>query len=75
MISFTAYANKKFDILARHGCIVSRESVCDAVESVVNAEATEQSLFFAQKNGVRAVFRKEAGIIRVVTFYPMASDE
>lgn len=75
MISFTAYANKKFDVLMRHGCAISREDVCDAIGSAGSAPVTEKSLFFAQKNGVRVAFRKETGVIRVITFYPLKSDE
>lgn len=74
MISFTAYANKKFDMLARHGCVISRESVVDTVESMLNAEADTDSLFFAEKNDIRVACKKEAGIVRVITFYPLLSD-
>lgn len=69
MISFTAYANKKFDMLMRHGYVISREDVCDAIRGAEGVTATEKSLFFAQKNGVRVAFRKETGVIRVITFY------
>lgn len=80
MILFTAYANKKFDILKRHGCVITRESVCDAVESSLCTEAAGQPLFFAEKNNeqgyaVRVAYRKEAGVARVITFYPVFRNE
>lgn len=72
MISFTAYANKKFDVLARHGYSISRECVIDAA---AGAEAAEHPLFFAQKNNIRVVSRRESGIVRVITFYPVSSND
>ena len=80
MILFTAYANKKFDILKRHGCVITRESVCDAVGSVLGEEATGQTLFFAEKKtdqgyAVRVAYRTEAGVARVITFYPVSRND
>lgn len=79
-ISFTIYANKKFDILRRHGCIITREDVRDAVNNAIGTEVVGQSLFFAEKNidqgcAVRVAYRAEAGVARVITFYPILHND
>lgn len=80
MVSFTAYANKKFDTLRRHGCVISRAVVEEAVRSATGGEPRDRTFFFAQKadeNGqeVRVAYRKEAGVLRIITFYPAARNE
>lgn len=79
-IVFTAYANKKFDILQRHGCVITREDVRDAVSGAIVTEAAGQPLFFAQKKceggrAVRVAYRKEEGVVRVITFYPVSCND
>lgn len=79
-IVFTTYANKKFDILQRHGCVIAREDVREAVSDAIGTEATGQPLFFAQKKfksgrAVRVAYRTEAGVARVITFYPVSCND
>ncbi|MEK7487771.1 MAG: hypothetical protein AAB598_00400 [Patescibacteria group bacterium] len=76
MIYFTAYAQKKFLILERHGVLFSREAVVSAVESPDAADDTKKPLVFARKklNDSRmlcVVYKKEAELKKIITFYPL----
>lgn len=75
MIFFTAYANKKFSVLERHGILFAREEVASAVGSPDAIDGTKKPLVFARKklnNGrtLCVVYKKEEELQKIITFYP-----
>lgn len=75
MVSFTKYANEKFDILRRHGFVVERASVAQVLELPDSVDTSRTPLLFAQRkldtrHMLRVVFKQEGDIARVITFYP-----
>lgn len=76
MIFFTAYANKKFLVLRRHGVVVEREEIVSAAGFPDTADDTKKPLIFARKklHGGRAVcvvYKKEGELQKIITFYPL----
>ena len=75
VVYFTKYANDKFDILKRHGFVVSKSQVEDALKNPDAIDESRAPLYFAQKSldkkrVLKVVYKKEAGAIKVITFYP-----
>ena len=75
MIYFTAYANKKFLVLARHSVVFSREEVTFAAGSPDAVDDTKKPLIFARKKlhdnrTVCVVYKNEGGLQKIITFYP-----
>jgi hypothetical protein len=66
---FTSYANHKFDILNKHKVFITKEMVEETIAAPDNI-AKKGKYFFASRDGVRAVYKKEDGAIKVITFYP-----
>ncbi|MBI5912887.1 hypothetical protein HY839_00395 [Candidatus Azambacteria bacterium] len=76
MLFFTAYANKKFSVLERHGMAVSREEVVSAAGSPDTLDDTKKPLFFARKKGsggrtIGVVYKNEGKLQKIITFYPL----
>lgn len=76
MIFFTAYANKKFLVLARHGVVVNREEVTSVAESPDIVDDAKKPLVFARKklgdgHMLCAVYKNEEEIRKIITFYPI----
>ena len=76
MISFTKYANDKFEVLGRHGFPVERASVVQVLELPDAVDETRPPLLFAQRkidtaHTLRVVFKAEGELTKVITFYPI----
>lgn len=70
MLYFTKYAENKFDILNKHKVYFTREQVTDAV-SAPDKAGKKGRLMVAQKDGVRVIYKKEADILKIITFFPI----
>lgn len=70
MIYFTRYAEKKFDILNKYKVFFRREQIEEAIlkPDKVNKKS---NYLAARKDNIKVVYDKKAGIIRVITFYPV----
>lgn len=69
MIHFTSYAEKKFEVLNRHKVFFTREQI----EYTVNTPekvSKKGKFYFAQKDGIRVVYKMDGEIIKILTFYP-----
>ncbi|MBU1350221.1 hypothetical protein KJ978_00400, partial [Patescibacteria group bacterium] len=64
------YAEKKFDILNKHKVYFTREQIEDAIK-LPDKTGKKGQYLFAQKERVKVVYKKENGIVRVITFYPV----
>lgn len=76
MIFFTAYANKKFLLLERHGVIISREDVAFAVGAPDTEDRAKKPLIFARKKlsddrALCVVYKKEDDLRKIITLYPL----
>jgi hypothetical protein len=70
MLYFTKYAEQKFDILNKHKVFFTREQIEDAVNCPEKI-GKKGKLLTAQKNEIKVVYKKEAEIIKIITFYPV----
>lgn len=70
MLYFTKYANDKFDILNKHKVYLRKEQV-EAVVTAPEKVVKKDGYFWAQKEGVKAVYQKEGEMIKIITFYPV----
>lgn len=70
MIHFTKYAENKFDILNKHKVYFTREQIEDVIK-LPDKISKKGKYLAARKDNVKAVYKKESGIIRVITFYPV----
>lgn len=72
-IHFSKYAENKFEILNRHDVYFTRELIEDCV---ISPDQTGKISEFdtAQKEGVKVVYKKELGIITILTFYPIQNE-
>lgn len=74
-IRFTKHAEEKFGILEKHQFFVSRKRVLSIVESPDAIDRSRYPLTIAQgaidaDHVLRIVYRREAGVIVIITFYP-----
>ena len=74
-VLFTKHAQEKFDLLKRHGVIVSRDLVLLVLRAPALIDRSRHPLFIAQGNlderhVLRIVCRRESNSIIVITFYP-----
>ena len=74
-IHFTKHANEKFEVLSRHGVIISKKKVVDTVENPETVDYKRFPLLIAQsslgKNRVlRVVYENKKNYIIIITFYP-----
>lgn len=70
MLRFTKYAEQKFEILNKHRVYLTREQVADAVAAP--EKITKKGKYLAaRKEGVKVVYQKENGALKVITFYPV----
>lgn len=70
MIYFTKYAEQKFDILNKHKVYFTREQIEDTVKQPEKIRK-KGSCLAARKDEIKVVYRKEAGVVKVITFYPV----
>jgi len=70
MIYFTKYAEHKFNILNKHKVYFTREQIKDCLK-LPDKISKKGKFLSSQKDGIKVIYKKENGIIRVVTFYPV----
>ncbi|MFH1662208.1 MAG: DUF4258 domain-containing protein [Candidatus Falkowbacteria bacterium] len=70
MIYFTKYAESKFDILNKHKVFFTREQIEDAIK-IPDIAGKKGKYLFAQKDNIKVVYQKQAGTIKIFTFYPI----
>ena len=70
MFYFTKYAEAKFDVLNKHKIFFTREQVQDAIACPDKAGKKNGHLT-AQKENIKVVYKKEAEVIKIITFYPI----
>jgi hypothetical protein len=74
-VSFTHHAERKFEILQRHGFSVTREQVEVVVNRPERVLPQPDGTCIAQRtisdrHVLRVIYREEAGARIVITFYP-----
>ena len=72
---FTRHALEKFDILRRHGFLVSKKDVVTAVANPDFIDRSRSPLKIAQRSldkghVLRVVYKEEHGMKIIITFYP-----
>jgi len=75
MIGYTKHAKEKFKILKSQGFIIKRKLVEDAIKFPERVYDSQEPLLIAEKSIdethiLKVVFKKEGGIIKIITFYP-----
>ncbi|MEK7142757.1 MAG: DUF4258 domain-containing protein [Patescibacteria group bacterium] len=75
MIYFTKHAKEKFEILKKHKFPVLKKQVIETIEDPEKIDYSRLPLFIAQRkfdkyHVLRVVYKKEEGLIKVITFYP-----
>lgn len=74
-IRFTTHALRKFEVLRRHGFLISKRNVVKAVETPDRIDYSRLPFLIAQvdfdrRRVLRVVYKIEAGILVIITFYP-----
>lgn len=70
MLYFTKYSEQKFDILNKHKVFITREQVEDALK-IPDKTGKKTSYLTAEKDGVKVIYQKEDGMVKIITFYPV----
>lgn len=70
MIYFTKYAEQKFELLNKHKVYFIKEQIEDVV-TPPNQVIKKHKYFFAEKDGIKVVYKKEGEVIKIITFYPV----
>ena len=66
---YTKYAEKKFEILNKYKVFLTKEQVESCLADPEKQEKKDK-YFTAEKDGVKVVYKKEGGEIKIITFYP-----
>ena len=70
MIYFTKYANQKFEILNKYNIFFRKEEIEDVVNNP--EKITKKGNYLsASKNGIKVVYDKREGMLKIITFYPI----
>jgi len=69
-IYFTKYAEEKFFILNRHKGYFTHEQIEGCIK-LPDKIKKKGDYYYATKEDLRAVYKKEVGVIKVITFYPV----
>ncbi|PIY90721.1 MAG: DUF4258 domain-containing protein [Candidatus Nealsonbacteria bacterium CG_4_10_14_0_8_um_filter_35_10] len=75
MIIFTTHAKNKFEILKRHKFLITEKQILKTIENPDLIDYSRSPLLIAQgkidkRHVLRVVYKKENGIIKIITFYP-----
>lgn len=70
MIYFTAYAEKKFNLLNNHKVYIRKEEV-ELALATPDKRGKIGSLLTCERNNLKVVYQREAGIQKIITFYPV----
>ena len=69
-IYFTKYAEEKFFILNNHGIYFTHEQIEDCIKAPNKLEKNKK-YFKAKKDNLAVIYKKEVGIIKILTFFPL----
>ena len=69
MIYYTKYAENKFEILNKHKIYFTKEQIEETIK-LPNKLSKKGKYTSAQKDGIKVVFNKEGGVVKVITFFP-----
>jgi len=69
-IYFTKYAEDKFHVLNKHGVYFTHEQIEDCIKLPEKVEKKGEYIE-ATKDGIEVIYKKEVGVIMVLTFYPI----
>ena len=67
---FTKYAENKFEILNKHKVFFTREQIEDILK-LPDKSGRKSGFYFAQKENIKVIYKKDGEMIKVVTFYPI----
>lgn len=70
MIHFTKYAENKFEILNKYKVYFTKEQIEDCLK-LPDKTYKKGKYLAARKENIKVVYRKEDGMVKVVTFYPV----
>jgi len=70
MLYFTKYAEQKFDILNKHKVYFTREQIENCLK-LPDKTGKKNKYLTAEKDRIKVIYKKEGGVIRVITFYPV----
>jgi hypothetical protein len=70
MLYFTKYAENKFEILNKHKVFFTREMIEGAV-NLPDKAGRKGKFFWAEKEGVKVMYKREGGMLKVITFFPV----
>jgi hypothetical protein len=70
MIYFTKYAEQKFDILNKYKNFFTKEQIENCLK-LPDKVSKKEEYFFAQKDNIKVIYKKENNAIKIVTFYPI----
>lgn len=70
MLYFTRYAENKFETLNKHKVYFTREQIEEAI-SRPDHSGKKRAYLTARKNGLKIVYKKQADVIKIITFYPV----
>lgn len=70
MIHFTKYSDIKFDILNKHKVFYTREQI-EEVINIPDKIEKHGKFYFATKDEVKVIYKKDGEIIKIITFYPI----
>lgn len=69
-IYFTKYAEEKFYLLNRHHLYFTHEDIENCVKLPEKVEK-RGAYFKAAKDGLKVIYKKEVGVIMIITFFPV----
>lgn len=70
MIIFSKYAEQKFDILNKYGIYFTREQIVDVL-NLSEHNGKKNNYLSSQKDDIKVIYKKEEGITKIITFYPI----
>jgi len=70
MLYFTKYAEQKFDILNKHKIFFTREMI-EGVIATPESAGRKRKFYYAEKDGVKVVYKREGEMVKVITFFPV----
>ena len=69
-MTFSKYAEQKFDILNKYKVFYTREDILDVVDRPENV-GKKNKMISAEKNNIKVLYKIEGGKKKIVTFYPV----
>jgi len=72
MIYYTKYGEQKFDILNKYKIYLTKEQI-EEVVLFPKKVTIKNNYFFVKKENIEVIYKKEKGIIKIITFYPVSN--